>query len=112
MAASGQFQFKLRSLLFVTGFIALLLAAVVRYVRPNVSGVSLHRFELVVDMTDEWTQWMFGDSGMINNPNDGPLTIHHSSYIAIPLHVVAVCVAFFGALSALVYAMLGRRRKI
>ncbi len=100
------FRFRLSTLLLLTTGVAVGLILWLRYIRPNVGGVSLQSGSVVLHMTDEFAQRQFARDPTLKSlypaPQDG-FVFYHDSYISLPLFGLFTGFAVVAALAVVAY---------
>lgn len=78
-----------------TLFIAVTISAIgvflwVRFVAPNVTGVSMSGGDIVLHVGDEVVRKMLPDNEYLKSLAENPDVHFHDAYVKIPIHVVAI----------------------
>jgi len=99
-------RFRLLTLLLLTTGAAVGLTLWLRYIRPNIAGVSLQRGSVVLHMTDEYAQRQFlryPELEALYPASEDGVVFHHDSYISLPLLGLVTGFALVAALLVAAY---------
>jgi hypothetical protein len=117
MSIRNLLQFRLRTLLIVVTLVAIVIGAVVAYVRPLVGGISLRGWDVVVHLSPEGSERMISSVPGFSSPGSpaDPYNFYiHDSYISVSLFSLATMLAIIATMSVVAFLIVKRvvaRRK-